>query len=104
MKQFFSELFQDESGSFSSKRFIGIIAGLTLCITLYGNSFYGDKFKPADSLVNAVAMLSFGCLGLASVDKIWAKRDSKPKQEETVSDIGSSAVPDSSEEPLITPE
>ncbi len=74
MKKFFTELFQDETGSFSSKRFIGIIAGLTLCITLYGNSFYGDKFKPADSLVNAVAMLSFGCLGLASIDKIWGKR------------------------------
>ena len=88
MKRFFSELFQDETGSFSSKRFIGIIAGLTLCVTLYGNSFYGDKFKPADSLVNAVAMLSFGCLGLASVDKIWAKRpvdNDKPK--DVVSDI-----------------
>jgi hypothetical protein len=74
MKKFFTELLQDETGSFSSKRFIGIIAGLTLCITLYANSFYDDKIKPAESLVNAVAMLSFGCLGLASVDKIWAKR------------------------------
>lgn len=89
MKQFFSELFQDETGSFSSKRFIGIIAGLTLCITLYGNSFYGDKFKPADSLVNAVAMLSFGCLGLASVDKIWAKRpnNNNDNPKDVVSDI-----------------
>jgi hypothetical protein len=74
MKQFFSQLFQDETGSFSSKRFIGIIAGLTLCVTLYANSFSPDNIKPADTLVNAVAMLSFGCLGLASVDKIWAKR------------------------------
>jgi len=89
MKQFFSELFQDETGSFSSKRFIGIIAGLTLCITLYDNSFYGDKFKPADSLVNAVAMLSFGCLGLASVDKIWAKRpnNNNDNPKDVVSDI-----------------
>ena len=84
MKKFLTQLFQDESGSFSSKRFIGIIAGLTLCTTLYGNSFYGDEFKPADSLVNAVAMLSFGCLGLASVDKIWAKR--KPIEEEVITE------------------
>jgi hypothetical protein len=82
MKKFFTQLLQDESGSFSSKRFIGIIAGLSLCVTLYANSFYNENIKPADSLVNAVAMLSFGCLGLASVDKIWAKR--KPTETEEV--------------------
>lgn len=88
MKKFLTQLLQDESGSFSSKRFIGIIAGLTLCITLYYNSFYGDKFKPVDSLINAVAMLSFGCLGLASVDKIWAKRPvDNDKSKDVVSDI-----------------
>ena len=82
MKKFFTEVFQDETGSFSSKRLIGIIAGVTLCITLFTNSFSADTIKPAESLVNAVAMLSFGCLGLASVDKIWAKRpvnNGKPK-------------------------
>lgn len=73
MKKFFTQIFQDETGSFSSKRFIGIIAGLTLCITLYANSYSPENIKPSDTLVNAVAMLSFGCLGLASVDKIWAK-------------------------------
>ena len=89
MKNFFIELLQDETGSFSSKRFIGIIAGLTLCATLVGNSVYGDDIKPADSLVNAVAMLSFGCLGLASVDKIWAKRpdNNNDNPKDVVSDI-----------------
>jgi hypothetical protein len=74
MKKFFTQVFQDETNSFSSKRLIGIISGLTLCITLFTSSFSPDDKKPADTLVNAVAMLSFGCLGLASVDKIWAKR------------------------------
>lgn len=88
MKKFFSELFQDETSSFSSKRFIGILAGFTLCITLFANSFYDEKIKPADILVEAVAMLSFGCLGLASVDKIWAKRPvSNGKPKDVVSDI-----------------
>lgn len=73
MKKFFTQIFQDETGSFSSKRFIGIIAGLTLCITLYANSYSPENIRPSDTLVNAVAMLSFGCLGLASIDKIWAK-------------------------------
>jgi hypothetical protein len=39
------------------------------------------EIKPADNLVNAVAMLAFGCLGLASVDKIWSKRDHNKTEE-----------------------
>ena len=68
-------LFKDEKGSPSSKRFIGILCGITLCITLYANSYTHGDIKPADTLVNAVAMLAFGCLGLSSIDKIWGKRD-----------------------------
>jgi hypothetical protein len=74
-------LFKDEKGSPSSKRFIGILCGITLCITLYVNSYTHGDIKPADSLVNAVAMLAFGCLGLASVDKIWGKRDNDKIEE-----------------------
>ena len=68
-------LFKDEKGSPSSKRFIGILCGITLCITLYANSYSHGEIKPSESLINAVAMLAFGCLGLASVDKIWGKRE-----------------------------
>jgi len=74
-------LFKDEKGSPSSKRFIGILCGVTLCITLYVNSYSHGDIKPADSLVNAVAMLAFGCLGLASVDKIWGKKDNDKIEE-----------------------
>jgi hypothetical protein len=69
-------LFKDERGNPSSKRFVGIIAGLSLCITMYANSYTHGDIKPSDTLVNSVAMLAFGCLGLASVDKIWGKKDS----------------------------
>jgi hypothetical protein len=64
-------LFRDERGNPSSKRFIGIIAGLTLCITMYVNSYTHGDIKPSDTLVNAVAMLALHLvgLGLASVDK-----------------------------------
>jgi len=75
MKKFFSQIFQDEKGNYSSKRFVGIFAGLTLCVTMYVNSYSHGDIKPSDSLVNAVAMLSFGCLGLASADKIFTKKD-----------------------------
>ena len=76
-----SGLFKDEKGSPSSKRFIGILCGITLCITLYVNSYTHGDIKPADSLVDAVAMLAFGCLGLASVDKIWGKKDNNKTEE-----------------------
>jgi hypothetical protein len=82
MKKFFSQIFQDEKGNYSSKRFIGIIAGLTLCVTMIINSYSENNIKPSDTLVNAVAMLSFGCLGLASADKIFAKKfgNDEPKE------------------------
>jgi hypothetical protein len=86
MKKFFTQLFQDETGNFSSKRLVGIIAGLTLCATLYANSFSHGDIKPADILVESVAMLSFGCLGLASVDKIWAKRKTNDNEKKVVDD------------------
>ena len=78
-----SGLFKDESGSPSSKRFVGIIAGLSLCITLYVNSYSHGDIKPSDTLVNAVALLAFGCLGFSSVDKFTAlKKDIKEANKE----------------------
>ena len=107
IKRWFGETLTDERGRYSSKRFIGIIAGLTLCVTLVLNSFYNESIKPSDTLVYAVAMLSFGCLGLASIDKIWGRVQMPytPKESDLTSDTdyGSGAVPDS-DEPLITPE
>jgi len=68
-------LLQDERGAPSSKRFVGIIAGLVLSFTLIVNQFTEKLADPSPVLVNAVAMLAFGCLGLASVDKIWGKKN-----------------------------
>lgn len=62
-------LLADEKGAVSSKRFVGLLAAITLCVTMYHNSFSSTDIAPADSLVNAVALLAFGSLGLSSVDK-----------------------------------
>lgn len=80
-KNFIKSMLSDETGNVSSKRFVGIVAGLSLCITLYVNSYSHGDIKPADTLVNAVAMLAFGCLGLASVDKIWGKKSNNKTEE-----------------------
>jgi len=64
-------LLKDEKGTPSSKRFIGIVAGLSLCVSLFINLF---TEHPVDHvLIQSVAALAFGALGLASVDKIWSK-------------------------------
>lgn len=72
-------LLQDERGTPSSKRFIGIVSGLTLCITLFANQFTNEQIAPSPVLINAVASLAFGALGLASVDKIWGNKDNTHK-------------------------
>jgi hypothetical protein len=74
IKTWITGLFKDEKGSPSSKRFIGIVSGLTLCIALLINLF--TSYPVDHTLVQSVALLSFGCLGLSSVDKFTKKKDS----------------------------
>jgi hypothetical protein len=71
----FAGLFKDEKGNPSSKRFIGILCGLSLCVTMYHNSFSPLETAPSPVLVDAVALLAFGCLGLSSVDKFSGKKN-----------------------------
>jgi len=69
-------LFSDEHGVVSMKRLCGLLCTVSLTVTLYQNSFSAQHVAPSRELVDAVALLAFGCLGLSSVDKIWGK---KPK-------------------------
>jgi len=67
-----SGLLKDEKGTPSSKRFIGILAGITLCSALMINLYTDMPVEP--TLVNAVAAICIGGLGLASADKIFGKK------------------------------
>jgi hypothetical protein len=73
-------LFKDEKGVPSSKRFVGLMCAIALCVTMYHNSFSTVEVAPAPYLVDAVALLAFGCLGLASVDKIWGNKGNKTEE------------------------
>ena len=55
-----------------TKRFIGILAGLTLCTALMINLYTDMPVEP--TLVNSVAAICIGGLGLASADKIFGKK------------------------------
>jgi hypothetical protein len=77
MKNLFTSiksLFSDENGVVSMKRLCGLLCTITLCVTLYVNSLTEEHFAPSTPLVDSVALLAFGCLGLSSVDKIWGKK------------------------------
>jgi len=77
MKNFLSairSLFSNEHGNVSMKRLCGLLCTITLCVTLYANSFTESHFAPSTPLVDSVALLAFGCLGLSSVDKIFSKK------------------------------
>jgi hypothetical protein len=47
---------------------------------MYHNSFSEAHVAPSPALVDAVALLAFGCLGLSSVDKIWGNKNTKSEE------------------------
>ena len=67
-----SGLLKDQNGTPSSKRFIGILSGITLCAALMINLYTEYPVEP--TIVNAVAAICIGGLGLASADKIFGKK------------------------------
>lgn len=69
MKEFFTE----DNGRLSMKRLCGLLCVLTLCVTTYHNSFSDEHTAPATILVESVALLAFGCLGLTTVEKVFKK-------------------------------
>lgn len=73
MSNNFLQIFKDERGHYSSNRFVGIMCSVSLCITLFVNVFSKGALKPSDILVDAIAMLAFGSLGIGAANKIFAK-------------------------------
>jgi hypothetical protein len=68
------QLFFDETGKLSMKRVCGLFCTVALCVTMYHNSFSPLDQAPSNILVESVALLAFGCLGLSSVDKFTSKK------------------------------
>lgn len=77
-KQWIIELFKDERGSTSVKPVIAFMGALFLCATLTANSFSHKDFKPSDTLVNAVLIMTIAGIGGDTWDKF-----SKKKTEDT---------------------
>ena len=69
MKEFFTE----DNGRLSMKRLCGLLCVIALCVTMYHNSFSDEHTAPATILVESVALLAFGCLGLTTIEKVFKK-------------------------------
>jgi len=74
MKEFFKQLLSDETGNYSSKRLSGLLCVIALVISLIANTFTHNDIRPAEYLVDAVALFAFGALGLTSIDKFTKSR------------------------------
>ena len=79
-ERWFLTKFFCEKSEPSSKRLVGIVGAFTLFATLFANSFTHVDNAPSDALVQAVALLSFGALGITGVEKVFGKKDSKSEQ------------------------
>jgi hypothetical protein len=80
-------LFKGTPDSPSSKRFIGIVSSLSLIVVLFINTLTCGAVAPADNIVNAVALLAFGCLGLTSIDNYTKVKTENIKPTESDSTI-----------------
>jgi hypothetical protein len=76
LKQWLVDLFKDERGSTSIKPVIAFVGALFLCGTMLANSFTEEHFKPADSLVNAVMVITAIGMGADTLDKFSFKKKS----------------------------
>jgi hypothetical protein len=59
------------------KRLCGLLCTIALCATMYHNQFSEEHFAPSPVLVEAVALLAFGTLGLTAVEKIFKKKENE---------------------------
>jgi hypothetical protein len=73
MKRFFTwaKGFLSENGEASSKRLVGVLSGVALCVTLFLNQ--------NEPLVYSVAALSAAALGITAAEKIFKKPNNENK-------------------------
>jgi hypothetical protein len=73
------EIIKDEKDRFSSNRFIGVLSGLTLCISLLVSAFSHKSITPDANLIEAVVFICTSGLGFGMVNKIAEKIYGRPK-------------------------
>jgi len=77
-ENWFKRMLKDHNNEPSSKRFVGVLSALVLLYCLIYNTLFPNN-APAEYLVDSVALLSFGCLGLTATEKIFGTIKSRKK-------------------------
>lgn len=85
MIKFFKSLMGSGPSTLSSKRFTGIICVVSLIISLFVTLFSKGSLCPNENLIDAVALLAFGSLGLTSTEIIFGKKIENKKDPDTES-------------------
>ena len=72
------EMITDERGSISSKRFVGLVSAFVIWFGFTISLFTKQEYVVDSLLVEIVALLTFGSLGLTSIDKFgWKNKNDK---------------------------
>lgn len=66
LQQIFEGLFKNELGEWSSKRFVGILGGLSLIIYMF--------IFPSEYSNSSVLIMSLGALGITGLEMIFSKK------------------------------
>ncbi len=77
MIDFFKSMMEGANGGISSKRFVGLMCSISLIISLFISMFSCGKYEPSPLLVETIGLLTFGCLGLTSLDFFTQKKGDK---------------------------
>jgi hypothetical protein len=67
------EILRDERGNYSSNRFVGVVAGITLCICLVVSAVSHREITPSKDLIDAVMFICTGSLGFGMINKVAEK-------------------------------
>jgi hypothetical protein len=71
------EIFEDENNRLSSKRIAGFICIMSLVFTLMYSTVFCKNLQINTTLIESIALFSFGAFGLTSVDKYVSVREKR---------------------------
>jgi hypothetical protein len=80
MIKFFKNMMEGANGGISSKRFIGLLCSLSLILCLFISTLTCGKYNPPNILIETIGLLSFGTLGLTSIDFFTNKKKNENQE------------------------
>lgn len=83
------EIFEDENNRLSSKRIAGFICIMSLVFTLMYSTMFCTNLNISNTLVESIALFSFGAFGLTSVDKYFSTKEKRTQNKNKEDEITS---------------